>query len=569
MRKHPVSSFRLYVALAIVLGIFGAIGWRLFDISIRHHEEYAQTAAVQAGGAQSSLIRGDIFISDASTGREYVVATNRRYTSVTVAPNAVPEDQRSRVTAVLSQALGIDAAKVAEALISGSRRRIVARRVPDAVIEQLRRANLPDGIEFPTEIDRAYPAGELAADVIGFYGHTETGRSGQYGVEEQLEGMLSGQDDESHQWGFLGNLAALIGVSDAGQTPTPHDVVLTLDRNIQGYAEQMLAGLIERFHAVSGTIIVQDPQTGRLMALADTPTFTPDSYGSFPGEAYRNSALTPFEPGSSFKPVTMAIGLSEEVISPDTTFVDDRDIVVDGYTIKNFNEQHFGRVTMTQVLEKSINAGTMYVQSLLSQDVFLRGVEDMGFGLISGIDLPGDAPGNLDNLRTGRRINYMTASFGQGITTTPIQLITAYSAIANGGRLMRPYIVASVRDDRGAEKRTDPEVLGTPFTEKVAHQLRDMLVSVVDKGFDKARIARYDVAGKTGTAQIASPEGGYLEKEYNHSFVGFAPASNPQFTILIKLERPQGVTFAADSLTPAFHDMAVFLLNYLNVSPTR
>ena len=112
-------------------------------------------------------------------------------------------------------------------------------------------------------------------------------------------------------------------------------------------------------------------------------------------------------------------------------------------------------------------------------------------------------------------------------------------------------------------------MLGTPFTEKVAHQLRDMLVSVVDKGFDKARIARYDVAGKTGTAQIASPEGGYLEKEYNHSFVGFAPASNPQFTILIKLERPQGVTFAADSLTPAFHDMAVFLLNYLNVSPTR
>jgi cell division protein FtsI/penicillin-binding protein 2 len=163
----------------------------------------------------------------------------------------------------------------------------------------------------------------------------------------------------------------------------------------------------------------------------------------------------------------------------------------------------------------------------------------------------------------------MTASFGQGITVTPLQLIDGYSAIANGGKLMRPYVVNAVIDANGTRHETAPEVLGTPISAKASAQLRSMLVSVVDKGFDKARIPRYDVAGKTGTAQIASPQGGYIEGQYNHSFVGFAPAASPQFTIFIRMERPQGITFAADSLSPSFRDMMAFLLNYYNVPPTR
>jgi cell division protein FtsI/penicillin-binding protein 2 len=180
------------------------------------------------------------------------------------------------------------------------------------------------------------------------------------------------------------------------------------------------------------------------------------------------------------------------------------------------------------------------------------------------------AGGDIGNLYSGRRINFLTASFGQGITVTPIQLITAYSAIANGGKLMRPSVVDLVVDDHGNETRHLPQLAGTPFSTKTATQLQHMLTSVVDKGFDKARIARYDVAGKTGTAQIAdSAEGGYLEGEYNHSFVGFAPSYNARFVILIKIERPKGVTFAADSLSPVFRKMASFLLSYYNVPPTR
>jgi cell division protein FtsI/penicillin-binding protein 2 len=156
------------------------------------------------------------------------------------------------------------------------------------------------------------------------------------------------------------------------------------------------------------------------------------------------------------------------------------------------------------VLEKSINTGTMYVQALIGNDAFLRGITDAGFGQKTGVDLPGESPGSVENLYTGRRINFMTASFGQGITVTPLQLIGGYSAIANGGKLMRPYVVDAVRDEDGNRTATEPEVVGTPFREKTATQLRTMLVSVVDNGFDKARIPRYDVAGKTGTADTSS-----------------------------------------------------------------
>ncbi len=404
-------------------------------------------------------------------------------------------------------------------------------------------ANTGEGVASASKTGRVYPAGTLAADVLGFLGYDDNGLRGQYGVEGQLEEQLSHHTD----------------------------VVLTIDKNIQSYVESALAMLLKKYAAASGVIIVQEPTTGRILAMADSPTYDPNEYAHADTASFLNAAVqTPFEPGSSFKPFTMAMGLDLGKITPDSTYNDVNDIVVDGYTIKNFNEGHFGRVTMTQVLEKSINAGTMYVQSLLTHDQFLNYLINEGFGQKTGIDLAGEASGNIGNLYADRRINFLTASFGQGITVTPIQLINGYSAIANGGKLMRPLIVSAVRDAQGAVTPVDPEVIGTPFSAKTAATLRTMLTSVVDKGFDKARIARYDVAGKTGTAQIADPvHGGYLEKQYNHSFVGFAPASNPRFTILIKMERPQGITFAADSLSPVFKDIALFLLNYLNVPPTR
>jgi cell division protein FtsI/penicillin-binding protein 2 len=488
------------------IACLGAVSWRLFDVAYLRHQGYSQAAQAQANGS-TVLPRGNIYLHDGA-GQEFLVATNRKFPFVRTA---------GRIRRLTDEQ--VDAIKVAS---------------PSTVIAY--------------QADRSYPAGMLAADVLGFLGYDQDGRHGQYGVEAAYESELSGRQAGDH----------------------PDDVILTLDKNIQAYAQNELDAVLKKYNAASGVLLVQEPATGRLLAMADSPSFDPNTYASTPTQAFLNGGLVPFEPGSSFKPFTMAMGLDLGKITPATTFSDVNDIVVDGYTIKNFNEKHFGRVTMTQVLEKSINAGTMYVQSLLTTDQFLTYIINEGFGQRTGLDLPGEASGDIGNLYSGRRINFMTASFGQGITVTPIQLINAYSAIANGGKLMRPYVVAAVRDEHGTVTRTEPEVIGTPFTARTAATLRQMLVSVVDNGFDKARIPRYDIAGKTGTAQIADPtKGGYLEGRYNHSFVGFAPASNPKFVILIKMERPQGITFAADSLSPVFKDMSLFLLNYLNIPPSR
>jgi cell division protein FtsI/penicillin-binding protein 2 len=244
-------------------------------------------------------------------------------------------------------------------------------------------------------------------------------------------------------------------------------------------------------------------------------------------------------------------------------------INISGYTIHNFSEKVFGRQTMTQVLEKSINTGIMFVENEIGDDNFLNYVINMGFGQKTGVDLPGETSGDINNLYSGRKINYLTASFGQGIAVTPLQLINAYSAVANGGKLMKPFITDRILKEGGNQINFQPEIVSIPISEKTAVKLQSMLVSVVDKGFDKARISGYDVAGKTGTAQIPDGSGGYTEDEYIHNFVGFTPAYNARFTVLLKINRPKGITFAADSLSPSFKEISSFLLNYYGIPPSR
>ena len=263
------------------------------------------------------------------------------------------------------------------------------------------------------------------------------------------------------------------------------------------------------------------------------------------------------------------MGLDLGKVFPTTTFTDTGSFTVAGRTIKNFSEKIFGVRTMSEVLEKSINTGAMFVENLVGDDNFLNYSINFGFGQRTGIDLPGELSGDIANLYSGRKINYLTASFGQGIAVTPIQLINSFSAIANGGKLMRPYVVEKVVKGGSDEIITKPEIIGIPFSEKTANKLKAMLVSVVDNGFDKAKIKGYDIAGKTGTAQIPDKSGGYAENEFIHDFLGFAPAYDPKFVILIKMDRPKGITFAADSLSPTFREITQFLITYYKIPPTR
>ena len=570
MRRTRRSS-RYWIALGAIVLLFMVVGSRIAYISINQHAWYRETSAAQDGATTNVLVRGNIYLARLSGG-SILAATNQRFPLLIATPAKILSEDIENISNKLSEILSIDKSTIKQSLTAQQDNRIVARKLTEEQVSRISDLKI-QGIAIGNETDRSYPLGNLSADALGFLGYTKDGRAGQYGVEEAYEKALVGTPpDPAPTWSAIKSIAALFKKEEKKadeQSRQQEDIELSIDQEIQTKAEDILDRTIRQYKAASGVVIVQEPKTGRILALADRPSFDPNKYGSSPITNFQNSALESFEPGSSFKPITMAIALENNLLNPQTTYNDDHDVVVDGYTIKNFNEGHFGLVTMTKVLEKSINTGMIYVQSVIGNDRFLSGLTDFEFGQKTGVDLPNEAVGNIENLYTGRKINFMTASFGQGISVTPIQLISAYSAIANGGNLMKPTIVQAFIDSRGNRREVSPEIRSTPIRAQTASTLKSMLVSVVDQGFDKARIFGYDIAGKTGTAQISNPKGGYLEGQYNHSFVGFAPASNPRFTIFMKIERPKGITFAADSLSPAFRELAQFLIQYFSIPPTR
>ncbi len=393
---------------------------------------------------------------------------------------------------------------------------------------------------------RFYPKGSLAAHVLGFVGYRGHERVGQYGVEAYYDDVLN---------------------STSG-----NDLVLTIDPTIQSYVEAKLGEVMKKYSSSRGTVIVQDPTSGAILAMASSPSFDPNRYQDFSLDRYINSAVQEeYEPGSSMKAITMAAALDTGAVIPDTTYEDTGLLEINGYPIRNYNNEANGVQTMRQVLEKSLNTGAVFAQRRTGDDKFLNYVVGFGFGQKTGVDLSGEVDGNISNLYQPQQVNFSTAAFGQGIAVTSLQLINAYSAIANSGKLMRPYVVKEIVHAGGAVTSTKPKILGVPIKERTASTLTSMLVSVVDNGFDQGRVAGYDVAGKTGTAQIPDKKnGGYLEgDQYIHDFVGFAPAYAPRFTVLIKIEKPQGIKFASRSLSPVFADIADFLLRYFKIPPTR
>lgn len=546
------NNFRINLFIVFVIVTSSLIVYRLFILSVVRHHAYLRTAQAQNENISNILARGNIYLSDKSL-EPVLAATNKKFPLAHIVPAEITEKEKTAEK--LSETLNLDKEELVKKMNSDSQSlRVIARRLTNDQVEAVKNLKLK-GVGVSYEVDRFYPGEKLAAHIIGFFGYNVEGRrAGQYGIEEYYDQDL---------FGFSYS-------SGPDRLDRPANVVLTVDKNVQSFIEEKLKTILEKWEAGNGAIIVQEPDSGKILAMADWPTFNPNNYGESPPEYFLNGSIQEvYEPGSSFKPVTMAAGLDLSKVTPQTSYEDVGFVNIAGYTIHNFSERVFGIQTMAQVLEKSINTGIMHVENLTGDDNFLNYVINLGFGQKTGIDLPGETSGDVTNLYSGRKINFLTASFGQGIAVTPLQLLNAYSTIANGGKLMRPYLVDKIIKEGGEEITTKPEVVSIPISEKTAVKLQTMLVSVVDSGFDKARINGYDIAGKTGTAQIPDGSGGYSKDEFIHNFVGFAPAYNAKFVILIKMDKPKGITFAADSLSPVFKDIVAFLLNYYNIPPTR
>ncbi len=445
-------------------------------------------------------------------------------------------------------------------------------KLDDETAQKISQLNLA-GVYLQDENWRWYPQGTLASHVLGFIGLKDEEKIGQYGLEQYYQQELAGQS------GFLKSQKdalgywLLMGDYDLETAQDGAKLYLTLDQNIQYIVEQKTKEVVEKWGAAGACAIVMEPKTGAVRAMISLPNFDPNNYKDVSSiSTFLNSCTQEvYEPGSVFKPVVVAAGLDTGKISPQTTYVDQGLVQIGSYTIQNSQGKSYGLSTMTNVLEKSINTGVIFIQRLVGGDIFREYIEAFGFGEPTGVDLAGEALGDLNNVKKEKReINFATAAFGQGISVTPLQMVSAMAAIANDGKLMRPYLVEKIVTPDGQEKITQPETIRQVISSKSASQLTAMLVSTVRNGYDKIKIKNYFIAGKTGTAQIPNKDrSGYSTDETNHTFIGFAPAYNPQFIIFLKMENPRGIEFASESLAPVFGELAQYLFNYYEIPPEQ
>jgi len=330
----------------------------------------------------------------------------------------------------------------------------------------------------------------------------------------------------------------------------------------------------ELIKAKSASLIMMDPETGAILAMCSFPDFDPNIYSKVKDVAsYNNTGIfTAYEPGSVFKPITMSMGLDLNLVTPNTTFTDPGVLEMNGFKIHNALDKSYGLVTMTEVLENSINTGAVWVEAKVGPERFKNYVEKFGFGQKTGIGLETEVAGDIRSLSNKGEIWGATASFGQGITVTPFQLAVAYSALANGGKMARPYIVSEKRWQNGKIERANPEIIDQIISERASKLITGMLVSDIERGHSKAtRLDNYYIAGKTGTAQIAG-KGGYQDLGTNHTFAGFGPASRPRVTLIVKFEHPQMDPlrdYADYTAAPVFKDVMKFAMEYLGVPKER
>jgi cell division protein FtsI/penicillin-binding protein 2 len=429
------------------------------------------------------------------------------------------------------------------------------------------------GLGFSERSYRFYPEGNIGANLLGFVGYVGDKQKGRYGLEEYFDQELAGKPGSIKIERDAKGKAIIINDREYQKAEDGSDLILTINRSIQFMACQKLNEAVARHGADGGSVIIMEPKTGAVLAMCSSPDYNGNNYQAVKNiKDFTNPAIfSQYEPGSIFKIITMAMALDQEKVTPQTTYNDTGQVVIGNYKIENSDHKSNGAQTMTQVLEKSINTGAIFAMRKVGPDLFSDYVKKFGFGEKTGIELEGESKGDIKNL-TKKPVGELyaaTASFGQGLAITPIQMALAGLAIANNGILMKPYLVKEIIKPDGAKIQTQPKTVGRVISEKAAIILGGMMVNVVENGHGKqAAVEGYYVAGKTGTAQVPK-KGGYAANEHIGSFVGFAPVSDPKFVMLVRIDQPRDVAWAESSAAPLFGELAKYMLNYWQVPKER
>ncbi|MXY85595.1 MAG: penicillin-binding protein 2 [Chloroflexi bacterium] len=556
-------------AVALFIGLAVVVVVRLVMIQVIEHERHElqadRTWAIETKGPRGAILdRNGFPLATSIDAWEVHVDTRlwaRSEFQPTDASRRLAELLRAPESAVLSLA--------AQTHAGGGHDALIAYGLSNALGAQIH-AEALHGVQIRKTSSRRYIEGSMAAQVIGLVGRDEQGLAG---LEYQLDGVLAGEAGLLVQ--EVDGLGQPIPFGPRAERPYQQgaSVVLTIDRNLQWLAETTLQRAVEQWHAQGGHIIMMDPRNGDILALASLPTYNPMTIDLDLPESMAllrtRAASDIYEPGSTMKVVTMAAALDAGIVSPDTTFVDTGAVVIDDRTIKNFDLSYHGEQTMTQVLQRSLNTGSVWVAQQLGARTFYEYLYRFGFGDSTLSGLPGEIGGVVTDSTDIRwsPAQLATASFGQGVAVTPLQIVQAYATIARGGVPVRPRLVTAVITEDGVQ-RFEPQTGTRVISSQTSSTMTWMMQAVVDGVLGHpAQVNGWPVAGKSGTSDVVE-SGTYLVGESLASFAGFAPANDPRVVVLVRIDRPQGEIYGGIVAAPIFSDLMAQVLPYLGVPPT-
>ena len=559
-----ISHRRLLQVFALLAAWGLVVVARLVQVQLVRHDHYVARAQRQQERTLAlNPVRGSILDT-----RGRILAESVAAESIYADPQAITNRRAVARALAAVPGLGLTARELEAKLRGDGSFAWIARQLPLEVTGEVRKLRLP-GIYFIEAHRRTYPRAVLGANVIGYVGIDGDGLAG---IERTFDSYVKGTPGKVTLLKDARKGIYLVGGDGANRPVDGQHVVLTIDSVIQFIAERALKNAVERYRAAGGAVIVMEPNSGDILAMASAPTFDPNRFRDFPAVAWKNRNVQDFyEPGSTFKIVTAAAGLEERLVTPSQVLdCANGQITIGNITIREHDNHQYGLLTFEEVMVKSSNVGTVRVGLALGHQRFYDWIRRFGFGVRTGLPLPGESPGLLRRTQKWTPVSPASISIGQEIGVTPLQIVRAVGAVATGGVLVEPRIVRHVVDDTG---RTVYEPPRKPpvrvMSEKTAAVLNEILKSVVSRGTGaKAALAEHVVAGKTGTAQKAVGRLGYIDGRYVGSFTGYVPADRPRLAILVVIDEPRGEHYGGSVAAPAFREIAEASLRYLGVPPS-
>lgn len=550
MTKFKIIAAFLFIFYILIIA-------RLFLIQVKMSKNIEEENYLQINKIQPE--RGKIY----DQNKKPLVLNENSYLLFLEKPKIEDQDE---LILKLSQILAIDSSTI-EAKIKNGKYWIPISVIDESKKNEISKKELK-GVGFEYRQKRYYPEASLSAHLLGFVGKNEKGEDvGYFGVEGYYNKELAGLPGFLKSEQDLLGRPIMVGLQEKIEPENGYDLILNIDKSIQEIAKKRLAMGIERYQAKGGCVIIAKPQTMAILALVCLPDFDPDKYYLFSEDFFKNPAISNlFEPGSIFKPLVMAAAIEEKRIKPDDFYNETGPITIGNYQIRTWDNKYEGKITMTRILEKSSNVGMVYVGEKLGKKNLIKYLNKFGFGQLTGIDLQGEVAGVLKSENQLYPIDYATITFGQGIAVTSIQIINAFNALINDGKLMRPFVVKKIIGDK-KEKTIEPQIIRQVISSKTSSIIKKMLQSTVENAEVKwVKPKGYSFGGKTGTAQIPI-QGRYDPSKTNASFIGFFPVEKPEFIILVTLKEPSTSPWGSETAGPIFFEIAKELIVYYGIMP--